>query len=180
MYSKTAVKANRVDKWYRVSLIYLCKIHDSVIWVEYWYCIGVSSHSYIGHCAGPCETPRFAVSYLGLHFLKCSFFALIHWPRPDNCVPRNIMNNFEPVYRWIVLSVNCLDSIWKDSWGVLYGTRLFCYFLSSAVWKKVNNSKMPKKNNKEALALAKQEKIEESGSISPESNRSCSPLRGNV
>ena len=50
MYSKTAVKANSVDKWYRVSLIYLCKIHDSVIRVEYWYFIGVSSHSYIGHC----------------------------------------------------------------------------------------------------------------------------------
>ena len=31
MYSKTLVKANRVDKWYRVSLIYVCKIHDSVI-----------------------------------------------------------------------------------------------------------------------------------------------------
>ena len=50
MYSKTAVKVNRVDKLYRVSLIYLCKIHDSVICVEYWYFIGVSSHSYIGHC----------------------------------------------------------------------------------------------------------------------------------
>ena len=49
MYSKTAVKANRVDK-YRVSIIYLYKIHGSVILVEYWYFIGVSSHSYIGHC----------------------------------------------------------------------------------------------------------------------------------
>ena len=29
----------------------MCKIHDSVILVEYWYFIGVSSHSYIGHCS---------------------------------------------------------------------------------------------------------------------------------
>ena len=31
-------------------LIYLFKMPDRVIWVEYWYFIGVSSHSYIGHC----------------------------------------------------------------------------------------------------------------------------------
>ena len=49
MYSKTAVKANLVDKWYWVSLIYLCKMPDRVIWSEYWYFIGVSSHLYIGY-----------------------------------------------------------------------------------------------------------------------------------
>ena len=45
MYCKTVIKANRVDKWYRFPLIYLCKTHDKAIWVEYWYFLGVSSHS---------------------------------------------------------------------------------------------------------------------------------------
>ena len=52
MYSKSAVKANRVDK---MISIYLCKMHDNVILVEYWYLIGVSSHSYIGHCKSTCS-----------------------------------------------------------------------------------------------------------------------------
>ena len=53
MYCKTAIKANRVDKWYRSPLIYLCKKHDRAIWVEYWYFLRVSSHSYKGHCFYP-------------------------------------------------------------------------------------------------------------------------------
>ena len=40
------------------------------------------------------------------------------------------------------------------------------------------NVKMPKKNNKEAVAIAKKETHEESGSLSPDSTRSCSPMRG--
>ena len=50
MYCKTVIKANRVDKWYRFPLIYLCITHDRAIWVEYWFFLAVSSHSYIGHC----------------------------------------------------------------------------------------------------------------------------------
>ena len=50
MYSKTAIKANCVDK------LYLSKIPDRTICVEYWYFIEVSSHSYIGHWLG--KEPR--------------------------------------------------------------------------------------------------------------------------
>ena len=53
VYSKTAIKANCVDKQYQFPLIYLCKAPDKAALVKYRYFIKVTSHSIIRHCFTP-------------------------------------------------------------------------------------------------------------------------------
>ena len=50
MYSKTMMKANRVDTSYRFTLIYLCKRPNRAALVKYVCFIEVSSHSNISLC----------------------------------------------------------------------------------------------------------------------------------